>query len=256
MRSNQALLFVLLALLCTQQGAQPEPVQPESAASKTEASKSAPKSAANKRVSKSASGKSVHTQSVHPTTAQQKTAPVQAQEMEIIPIGVRSDGKPITITRKKVVIPPQKLNLPIADNSLWFRYYQAGEDASLTQHDPDLAKKYWMAAISELEKHPPAKGADMFLSVRLSALDKGLMDSYPSDWSKQTGDSDEIMKQRKEQVDTLSRIARINEYFAPPDDLLRTKSKERYEIAKQAYEKALAQMKQKETKETKETSSD
>lgn len=248
MRSNQALLFVALTFWCTQ-GADHEPVQAQSQLSKSEASKPESKSVANK----SAPGKSAHTRSA---TVQQMTARAQAPEMETIPIGVGPGGAPITITRPKMVIPPQKLNLPIVDNSLWFRYYQAGEDASLTQHDPDLAKRYWMAAIAELEKHPPAKGADMFLSVRLSALDKGLMDSYPADWSKQTGDSDEIMKQRKEQVETLSRIARINEYFAPPDDLLRTKSKERYEIAKQAYEKALAQMKEKQNREAKETNSD
>ncbi len=134
-----------------------------------------------------------------------------------------------------------KLTLPIADGSLWVRYYQAGEDASVKHHDAELAKKYWMASLAELEKHPPAKGSDIFLSVKLSALEAGLMNSYPADWSKQSGNADEIMAKRKEQVDTLLRIARVNEYFAPKDDLLRTRSKERYEIAQRAYDKALAE---------------
>lgn len=61
-----------------------------------------------------------------------------------------------------------------------------------------------------------------------------------ADWSKRAGDADEIMNERKEQVDTLLRIARINEHFAPKDDLLCIKSKERYEVAQKAYDKALA----------------
>ncbi len=136
-----------------------------------------------------------------------------------------------------------KLKLPFPDSSLWFRYYQAGEDASLAKHD-DVAKKYWMASLAELEKHPPAKDSDTFLSVKLSALEAGLMNLYPNDWSKEKGDRTEILEKRKEHVALLSRIANINTFYAPPNDLFRTKANERYATAKQAYDKAVAEAKQ------------
>jgi hypothetical protein len=138
---------------------------------------------------------------------------------------------------------PQKLDLPEADYSLWYRYYQAGEDASITHHDLELAKKYWLAALSELEKSPPSR-TDMFLAIKLSALEKGLQDLYPTDWSKQNGDPDDVLKLRKQQVDTLYRIARVNDRIVPHDDLLFTKSQERYQLARKEYEKALQLKKQ------------
>jgi hypothetical protein len=159
----------------------------------------------------------------------------------MVQIGIGPKG-PIMMKRPPVH-GPTKLDLPEKNNSLWYRYYEAGEDAAVTRHDPTLAKKYYMASLTELEKHPQAKGSDMFLSVRLSALESGLENAYPGDWTKQRGKSEDLMKQRKEQVDVYSRIARINEYYAPPDDLLRIKAKERYETVRQAYEKALAAMK-------------
>src|ERR1700677_943084 len=71
------------------------------------------------------------------------------------------NGTPAKVTVPKRTTPVQqerttavqqaKLSLPIPDNSLWLRYYQAGEDASLTQHDAGLAKKYWMAAKAGLD---------------------------------------------------------------------------------------------------------
>ncbi len=157
----------------------------------------------------------------------------------MVQIGIGPKG-PIMMKRPPVRSGPTKLDLPEKNNSLWNRYYEAGEDAIVTRHDPTLAKQYYMASLAELEKHPQTKGSDMFLSVRLSALESGLENAYPSDWSKQRGKSEDVMKQRKEQVDVYSRIARINEYYAPPDDLLRIKAKERYVTVRQAYEKALA----------------
>lgn len=167
-----------------------------------------------------------------------------------VPIAIGADGRQILVNITPPVRSQVKLKLPVSDSSLWFRYYQAGEEASLTRHDKDLAKKYWMASLSELEKHPPAKGSDMFLSVKLSALEAGLMNLYPSDWSKESGDSDAILSRRKEHVELLQRIANINTFYAPKDDLFRIKANERYALAKQSYDKALAQAKQTQTERT------
>jgi hypothetical protein len=102
-----------------------------------------------------------------------------------------------------------------------------------------LAKKYWFAALSEIEKNPPPR-SDMFLSVKLSALEQGLMNLYPKDWSKEKVDSQDVMKLRQEQVNILARIARVNDKFVPHNDLLYTKSQERYDNARNEYEKAVA----------------
>lgn len=157
-----------------------------------------------------------------------------------VTVGVMKNGQPI-----KAAIPvgrpsaPQKLDLPADNGSLWYRYYQAGEDAAIAHHDPQLAKRYYLASLAELEKHPQPKHSDMFLSIRLSALEKGLMDGYPGDWSTYKGARDDKMKLLKEQVDVYYRIARINAYYAPPDDLFRTKAEERYVKSKAEYEKSL-----------------
>jgi hypothetical protein len=122
------------------------------------------------------------------------------------------------------------------DTSLWYRYYQAGEDA-LTKNDRDRAKAYLMAALGEIEKHPPDGKKDMFLAVKVSALQVYLTDMYPKDWSTHLSDKDKELDLRKEQVQTLYRVAQMNARLAPPGDLLISKSRERYETARTQYEK-------------------
>lgn len=178
-----------------------------------------------------------------PAIKKPQPAQTSVSASDMVPIGVGPNGRQVMI-KKSPPHGPVKLKLPFGDNSLWFRYYQAGEDASITHHDNDLAKKYWMASLAELEKHPPAKGSDTFLSVKLSALEAGLMNLYPEDWSKEKGESDAILAKRKEHVELLSRIARINTFYAPKDDLFRTKADERYAAAKQSYDQAVAEAKQ------------
>lgn len=165
-----------------------------------------------------------------------------AMAADTVKVGTDEKGHPIVV-QKAPDRGPQKLKLPFGDNSLWFRYYQAGEDASITRHDNDLAKKYWLASLAELEKHPVAKGSDTFLSVKLSALEAGLMKLYPEDWSKEKGDTAATLAKRKENVELLQRMATINTYYAPKDDLFRIKANERYAIAKQSYDKAVAEAK-------------
>ena len=128
------------------------------------------------------------------------------------------------------------LELPVPDNSLWFRYFKAGEEAGL-KHDSDKAKKYWMASLSELERVSPNPNDDL-MSVKLSALEISLIDSFPKNWTNLEGSDAEKQRMRDQQVNTLYRMAVINSRLVPSDRLLCSKSMERYEIAKKENEKA------------------
>lgn len=134
-----------------------------------------------------------------------------------------------------------ELILPVPDNSLWFRYYKAGESAAFSGNKT-LAHKYWMASLAELEKVKPNPEDDL-MSVKLSALEQNLTYSYPSDWSKEKGSSEEIAKRREEQVSVLERMAQVNRRLVPKDTLLCQKSYERFDIAKKSYDKAIAESK-------------
>lgn len=134
-----------------------------------------------------------------------------------------------------------ELILPVPDNSLWFRYYKAGESASFSGNKV-LAHKYWMASLAELEKVKPNPEDDL-MSVKLSALEQSLTYSYPTDWSKETDSSADIAKRREEQVSVLQKMAQVNRRLVPQDKLLCQKSYERFDTAKQSYDKALAESK-------------
>ncbi|MBS1956820.1 MAG: hypothetical protein JST89_21705 [Cyanobacteria bacterium SZAS-4] len=134
-----------------------------------------------------------------------------------------------------------ELVLPVPDNSLWFRYYKAGESASFSGNKT-LAHKYWMASLAELEKVKPNPDDDL-MSVKLSALEQALTYSYPADWSKETQAAAEIAKRRDEQVSVLEKMALVNRRLVPKDTLLCQKSYERYDIAKKSWEKAAAESK-------------
>jgi hypothetical protein len=136
------------------------------------------------------------------------------------------------------VKPPIKLDIPGPDDSSpWFRTYRAGEDA-FAKGDLEQAKSTWLMSLTALEKSPPAdRGRDPFFLVKISALERHLTESYPTDWSKFKDDPDSELKIRQEQTITLYRIARINERLVPADDLLRIKSAERYQVARRDYDK-------------------
>lgn len=136
---------------------------------------------------------------------------------------------------------PGELVLPVPDNSLWFRYYKAGEAAKL-KNDQKLAMKYWMASLAALEKVKPNPDDDL-MSVKLSALEQALTYSYPADWSKVTEPEEKRLKWQEEQVSTLLRMSQINRRLVPSDKLLCAKSLERYSDAKRSYDKAIAENK-------------
>lgn len=134
-----------------------------------------------------------------------------------------------------------ELVLPVPDNSMWFRYYKAGESASFSGNK-SLAHKYWMASLAELEKVKPNPDDDL-MSVKLSALEQALTYSYPADWSKEKEPTDEIAKRREEQISVLQRMSTINSRLVPKDTLLCQKSYERYDIAKKNFEKSSSETK-------------
>ncbi len=134
-----------------------------------------------------------------------------------------------------------ELVLPVPDNSLWFRYYKAGESAAFSGNKA-LAHKYWMASLAELEKVAPNPEDDL-MSVKLSALEQALTYSYPSDWSKESTPAAETAKRREEQVSVLERMAKVNRRLVPKDTLLCQKSYERFDNAKKSFEKTSSESK-------------
>lgn len=185
-----------------------------------------------------------------PAATRPATKPIAATAAQPAPPGMRTitlpgrHGRPartFQVPIHKAGDPEEfkKLDVGIADTSLWFRYFRAGEDAQLKKND-SLAKQYWLQSLTELEKVKTHVTDDLNELVKISALEQALTMAYPKDWSKLEIPQDEVMKQRNEQVNTLYRIAQINDRWVPKGNLLLTKSKERYTIARSAYEKAVA----------------
>lgn len=124
------------------------------------------------------------------------------------------------------------------DRSLWFRYLQAGYDAQ-GKGDDQLAKKYFLASLTELEKNPPAAGKDIITIVKISTLERHLRESYPTDWSSFDSKPEQAEKLRTEQIDTLRRIVKVNERCVPANDSMRTGYVDLYQRVKSENEKWL-----------------
>jgi hypothetical protein len=133
----------------------------------------------------------------------------------------------------------KKLDGAVADGALWFSYFRAGEDAQLKNNE-SWAKRYWLQSLSEIEKVNSHATDDLDELVKISALEQALTNAYPKDWSNLQMPKDDAMNLRREQMSTLYRIARLNDRWVPKGNLLLTKSRERYMIARRDYEKAVA----------------
>src|ERR1700735_1006917 len=75
--------------------------------------------------------------------------------------------------------PPQKdlLGMPFTSNELWYQYLNAGE-AATRKNDTGLARRYYLGALSTLEKkQSPQKGDPLFLA-RVSSLENHVMKMY------------------------------------------------------------------------------
>jgi hypothetical protein len=124
-------------------------------------------------------------------------------------------------------LPPQKdlLGMPFTSNELWYQYLNAGE-AATRKNDVGLARRYYLGALSTLEKkQSPQKGDPLFL-VRVSSLENHVMKMYSNVLGKEM-DSDDKLKWAEEQVGTYERMAQLNQRFAAPGDLFASKAQER-----------------------------
>lgn len=91
------------------------------------------------------------------------------------------------------------------DAPLWQKYLAAG-DAMKVRHNEERAKKYWLAALSELETSGSGGGgSDISEYALFPRLESRLLTMYPDDWSKTKLDSSRE-KLQKEQVDVLKRV--------------------------------------------------
>ncbi len=129
-------------------------------------------------------------------------------------------------------------------SATWYRYYSAGADA-LEKNEPELAKRYFFESLNTVEKATKPQTGDNFFVVRLSALEQGITNLYPKDWSKESSDEAKRLKRQTEQVEVLQRIAALNQRLIQPTDILVGKSKERYQKAREALDKALAEAERK-----------
>lgn len=137
------------------------------------------------------------------------------------------------------------MGLPVPCYDLWYRYYGAGEKA-LKSHDEALAKRNFLASLAELEKVTTRQSSkDLFFMVRISGIEKRLTDLYTNKVTATTGDDQKELAVRKEQVEVLDRLARVNRRIITPNDRLVIASQERYEAARKQYEKRANEIKNK-----------
>jgi len=85
------------------------------------------------------------------------------------------------------------------DAPLWEKYLAAG-DAMHVRRNEDGAKKYWLAALKELQKSNCGGRAALFPRLEMRVLSM-----YPDDWSKTKLDENR-QKLQEEQVDVLKRV--------------------------------------------------
>lgn len=133
-----------------------------------------------------------------------------------------------------------KVSMGPKDSSTWFRYYQAGESAYVDKKDPELAKRYWFQALSELEQgHTMPRGKDPLFLAKMSALEQGLDLCYPKPFPEDESVKKQSLALEKEYVGIMYRIAMLNRKVLKPNDLLIERSTERYNVAQSDYEMAL-----------------
>jgi len=152
-------------------------------------------------------------------------------------------GLTATTTQYVTAQQPQEAPKP-HQKEMWIRYLRAGEQAH-GQHRDDLAKRYYLAALTALEKSYGSTAATVSQNKhpvphQAGQLEQDLTDQYPKDWSKQKGDPNKHVQLQEEQVAVLSRINNFNQahhanqllidqyqraYSKASEDLEKTKAK-------------------------------
>ncbi len=141
---------------------------------------------------------------------------------------------------------PDIMGLPVPCYDTWYRYYGAGEKA-LKAHNDELADRYFMSSLAELEKvNAKQNSKDLFFMVRLSGIEQRLVERLTNKVAATTGDDQKELSVRKEQVDAYERMARVNERIVVPNtDLIVVRAKERFVEARKQYDKRATEIKNK-----------
>ena len=130
----------------------------------------------------------------------------------------------------------------------------------MKKQDQALAKRYWIAALDDLDKaNVSAKNGDVFFSVRMSVLEQRLTEMYQADVnaltkSQTSPGTEKEISLRQEQAGVLERIARLNKRFINPTNILVGKSQERADTARKELDKAVAASKQQTSQTSSKTS--
>jgi hypothetical protein len=112
--------------------------------------------------------------------------------------------------------------------TLWQQYAKSGEKC-MRKGDIEKAKRYYLGALSELEKTKPAKGTP--LTGAVSRLEKRILDLYPEEW---TIDEDNLSAQlalQEEQVGTFARVNELAHDFKSGNNLTTLVVESRYKKA-------------------------
>jgi hypothetical protein len=105
------------------------------------------------------------------------------------------------LDNKSIMFHPVQVpaNAPLGD-----RYIAAGDQAHV-KGDDAAAKKYWLAALTEYEKHKGQPGGiGLFPS-----LEHRLLEMYPRDWSQSDLKGSALVAAQEEQVSVYERINKL-----------------------------------------------
>jgi hypothetical protein len=131
----------------------------------------------------------------------------------------------------------------------WQQYLDAGMKSEQAGN-PQLAKRYYMGALSALEQKSKTRQDVLkskvdgksyripFASVSVQQLEDKLASMYPADWSKAPGTASQQLALRQEQVNVLYRIAQLNKAHSRSDSIFADRSEKRYEEAAAALQNA------------------
>jgi hypothetical protein len=133
--------------------------------------------------------------------------------------------------------------------NLWRQYLDAGVKSE-QGGNPQLAKRYYMGALSALEQKSKTRRDVVkgkldgksyripFSSVSVQQLEDKLASMYPTDWSKAPGTASQQLALRQEQVNVLYRVAQLNKAHSGSDSIFADRSEKRYEAAAEALKQA------------------
>jgi hypothetical protein len=118
---------------------------------------------------------------------------------------------------------------------LWVGYLQAGELAQ-KKGQIDLAKRYYLGSLSEVERAGSARIPGIH---RVMTLEQNLASVYCVDLAKAKGDQEDKLKLREQQVAVLARINKFNQMHKA-SKIMTEQYQRMYDAASKALEKERA----------------